>query len=121
MRSASEKSVLVPQNIVSRVKTIALIIETMLSTTENIVGTLKNIVSAFEKIVSMLENILSTSQNIVGGTQNIVEIDRCRMYRVVKDLMIVAKHCLRVGDHPKTYLSKHLPELTPSTSSTPQA
>jgi hypothetical protein len=26
-----------------------------------------------------------------------------------------------VGNHPKTYLSKHPPELTASTSSTPQA
>jgi hypothetical protein len=28
---------------------------------------------------------------------------------------------LVVGNHPKTYLSKHPPELTASTSSTPQA
>jgi len=56
-RSASEKHVLVAQTVVSTSKTIALIVETKVSTVGNMVSGTSTTVSAFEKIVSRPENI----------------------------------------------------------------
>ena len=78
MGSASEKSVLVPQTVVSMRKTIALIVETKVS----IAGTR---VSTLEKMASRLENIFST-------TKTMVKIDRCCKF--------ICSNCLAIGfDH----------------------
>jgi hypothetical protein len=86
--SASEKSVWIPQTVVSTRENIVLIIGTRFSIAEKMLSAFEKIFSSPESILSASENIFSASENIFSASEKIVKIGRCRMFSLVNRLVI---------------------------------